>query len=176
MRLRASSFAALFAALGLLVTSPAALALPEDAQQEVHITADQARFQEKTGQATYRGNVLVEQGTLRVTGQQLAIQLQADGSMKTAHMLGDQATYQQKIDPNKGLVTARANDILFDTLQETITLTGNAYLVQDGATFSGPKIVYSTRNKQVDASGSGEQRVKLVLPPNFNKATQAPGN
>lgn len=163
----------LLAGLCVALATPA-FALPEDIEQEVNISADQARFEEKTGLATYSGNVIVEQGTLRVTGKQLIIQINDNGSMKLARMLGEQATYQQKIDPQKGMVKARANTIIFNTQQETITLTGNATLTQDGATFSGPNIVYSTRNKQVDASGSPDQRVKLVLPPNFSKKPATP--
>ncbi|MEO6699787.1 MAG: lipopolysaccharide transport periplasmic protein LptA [Paraperlucidibaca sp.] len=140
-------------------------ALPEDAQQPVSISADNARFDEKAGEAVYRGSVVVIQGTLKVQGDTLTLRIDDQGALTTARTLGKPARYQQRTDPAKGLVNATADEIQFDHRTGTLVLIGNALLKQDGASFSGPRIVYSTEKKQIEASGNSEQRVHLVFPP-----------
>ncbi|MES2719871.1 MAG: lipopolysaccharide transport periplasmic protein LptA [Pseudomonadota bacterium] len=166
------------ALLALLpLTAPAlALALPEDAQQPIQITADNALFDEKTGEALYRGNVQIVQGTLRVNGDTLTLRVDARGNLQTARTIGKQAHYEQKTDPAKGLVKADANEILFDNNTGVITLSGNAVLRQDSATFSGPRIVYSTLRKQIEASGNSTQRVQLTFPPSARTGGKTPAS
>lgn len=155
--------ATLFA--GLLAGSAPALALTEDSQQPIQVTADNARFDEKSGEASYRGNVHIQQGTLEVNGDTLTLKVDSKGALSTARTFGKPARYQQKTDPAKGLVTAEAGEIQFDNTSGVITLIGNALLKQDGASFSGPRIVYSTVRKQIEASGNASQRVQLIFPP-----------
>lgn len=157
--------APLLCLLALLPTI--ALALPEDSQQPVQVTADSARFDEGTGEAVYRGRVMTRQGTLEVRGDTLTLKVNSEGELQNALTVGKPAHYQQKVDPAKGLVTANANEILYDNTTGVVTLTGNATLKQDGASFSGPRIVYSTTRKQVEASSDGNQRVQLVFPPSM---------
>ena len=153
-------------AASLLPASPA-LALPEDSQQPIQVTADNARFDERSGEAVYRGNVQIVQGTLEVRGDSLTIKVDGKGQLSTARTLGKPAHYQQKTDPEKGLVTAEAGEIQFDNNTGVITLIGNAVLRQDSASFKGPRIVYSTTRKQIEASGSPGERVQLVFPPSL---------
>ena len=159
----------------LLLSAPTlAWALPEDAQQPIQITADNARFDEKSGEALYRGNVQIIQGTLRVTGDTLTLKVDADGQLQTARTLGKQAHYEQKTDPAKGRVNADANEIIFDNNTGVITLLGNAVLRQDKANFSGPRIVYSTVRKQIEATGDSTQRVQLTFPPSARQGGKVP--
>lgn len=162
-------------ALCMLLALPSlAQALPEDAQQPIQITADNARFDEKSGEALYRGNVQIVQGTLRVSGDSLTLKVDAQGNLQTARTLGKQAHYEQKTDPSKGLVKADANEILFDNNTGVITLLGNAVLRQDNANFSGPRIVYSTVRKQIEATGDSTQRVQLTFPPSARNGGKTP--
>jgi len=159
----------LLVAACLLPAAPA-MALPEDSQQPIQVTADNARFDERLGEAVYRGKVQIIQGTLEVNGDSLTIKVDGKGQLSTARTVGKPAHYQQKIDPDKGLVTAEAGEILFDNVNGTITLIGNAVLRQDSASFKGPRIVYSTTRKQIEASGSPGERVQLVFPPSARGA------
>lgn len=158
-------------AAGLLLAASPLMALPEDAQQPVKVTADSARFDEASGEAVYRGNVLTQQGTLEVRGDSLTLKVDSKGALTTARTLGKPAHYQQKTDPAKGLVTADANEILFDNTTGVVTLIGNAVLRQEGTSFTGPRIVYSTVRKQIEASSDSSQRVQLVFPPSAMHTT-----
>ena len=160
----------------LLALPGLAQALPEDAQQPIQITADNARFDEKSGEALYRGNVQIVQGTLRVNGDTLTLKVDAQGNLQTARTLGKQAHYEQKTDPAKGLVKADANEIIFDNNTGVITLLGNAVLRQYSANFSGPRIVYSTLRKQIEATGDSTQRVQLTFPPSARNGGKTPAS
>lgn len=165
MHHRAKRIARLLLLAAATLTPVLSWALPEDAEQPVNISADNARFDEKAGEAVYRGNVVVIQGTLKVQGDTMTLRVDDKGALTTARTLGKPARYQQRTDPAKGLVNATADEIQFDHRTGTITLIGNALLKQDGASFSGPRIVYSTEKKQIEASGNSQQRVQLVFPP-----------
>lgn len=154
------------------LTLPAtALALPADRTQQVEITANNARFDERAGEAVYRGNVLVKQGTMEVRGDSLILNVDDKGALTLARTLGKPARFQQKVDPNKGLVKGEANEVIFDNRDSSVTLIGNAVLRQDSASFSGPRIVYSTTRKQIEASGNDTERVQLIFPPSIRESS-----
>ena len=165
MHHRAKRIARLLLLAATTFTPVLSWALPEDAEQPVNISADNARFDEKAGEAVYRGNVVVIQGTLKVQGDTMTLHVDDKGALTTARTLGKPAHYQQRTDPAKGLVNATAEEIQFDHRTGNIVLVGNAVLKQDGASFSGPRIVYSTEKKQIEANGNSKQRVQLIFPP-----------
>lgn len=154
-----------FVSLTLGMVAMTATALPTDRDQPLQVAADSASFNEKTGIATYRGAVVIRQGTLEVRADELVITVDKAGNVTTTAAQGKPARYQQQTDPKKGLVTAEASRIDYDLKNETITLSGQARLKQDGASFQGANIVYAIARQQVDAKGDASNRVQLVLPP-----------
>ncbi|MDP1541375.1 MAG: lipopolysaccharide transport periplasmic protein LptA [Moraxellaceae bacterium] len=161
----------LFAMIIGLTLPTTAIALPADRNQQVEITANNARFDERAGEAVYRGNVLVKQGTMEVRGDSLILNVDDKGALTLARTIGKPARFQQQIDPSKGLVKGEANEVIFDNRDGSVTLTGNAVLRQDNASFSGPRIVYSTTRKQIEASGNDTQRVQLIFPPSIRESS-----
>jgi lipopolysaccharide export system protein LptA len=126
-----------FVSLTLGMVAMTATALPTDRDQPLQVAADSASFNEKTGIATYRGAVVIRQGTLEVRADELVITVDKAGNVTTTAAQGKPARYQQQTDPKKGLVTAEASRIDYDLKNETITLSGQARLKQDGASFQG---------------------------------------
>ncbi len=157
--------AKLTATTALCLLALQGFALPSDRDQPLQVAADSARFDEKTGIATYKGTVMVRQGTLEVRADDLVITVDKEGNVTRTTARGAPARYQQQIDPKKGPVTAEASRIDYDLADETITLTGQARLRQDGASFQGASIVYAIAKQQVEAKGDAGSRVQLVLPP-----------
>lgn len=155
----------LVTALLLTLIASMANALPSDRDQPLQVAADNAHFDEKSGIATYRGAVVIRQGTLEVRADELVITIDKEGNVSSTVARGKPARYQQQTDPRKGLVTAEAARIDYDLKNETITLTGQALLRQEGASFRGASIVYAIARQQVDAKGDANSRVQLVLPP-----------
>lgn len=155
----------LIPALCLLLAAGTASALPSDRDQSVQVSADAARFNEKTGIATYTGGVIIKQGTLEIRADEVVITTDKKGAIASTVAKGKPARYQQQTDPKKGPVNAESERIDYDAKNEIITLTGNARLKQDGASFQGSTITYNSLRQQVDAKGDGSNRVQLVLPP-----------
>src|SRR5690554_7907613 len=50
-----------------------ASALPSDSEQPIHIQADTAELDDKKGTAIYRGDVVITQGTLKITGHTVTL-------------------------------------------------------------------------------------------------------
>ncbi len=155
----------LIALLALGAVPTLASDLPTDRDQPLQVAADSASFNEKTGIATYRGSVVIRQGTLEVRADEVVITVDKEGNVSTTVATGKPARYQQQVDPKKGLVSAEASRIDYDLRNETISLTGQARLKQDGASFQGASIVYAIARQQVEAKGDASSRVQLILPP-----------
>lgn len=162
-----SAFFLLLMAFGAVLTTlgSRAHALPTDREQPVQVMANTARFNEKTGIATYSGNIVVIQGTLEIRAEEMVITTDPQGAILSTVARGNPARYQQQTDPKKGPVNAEALRIDYDAKNEIVTLTGNAKLKQDGSSFQGNVITYNSVRQQVDARGDGANRVKLVFPP-----------
>ena len=161
-----ASLAAMIAAL----TSLTAVALPNDQQQPIHVAADSASFDEKSGTAIYKGTVQVTQGSLQIWADELQLSTDKNGSVQKVVAKGKPARFQQKPDPAKGLVEAQAEEIEYDTKADTINLSRNARLKQDSSSFQGSSIRYSISQQKIDAKGDSSSRVMLVFPPQTNTA------
>lgn len=156
----------MFLAVAGIGMASSAHALPSDANQPIRLLADKATYSERTGVTNYLGNVIIEQGTLKITADNITLNLDDKRSIKTAVATGRPATMQQIVTQEKGLAKGRANRIDYNALTGIITLTGNAKLTQAGASFSGNTIRYSLKLGDVEANAGDGRRVELVFPPN----------
>ena len=148
------------------MTSFYANALPSDAQQPIRLLADKATYSERTGVTSYSGNVTITQGTLKLAADNITVNLSEGRSINSAVATGRPATMQQVVTKEKGLARGQANKIDYNAVTGIVTLTGNAKLVQNGASFAGNVIRYSLKAGDVEATAGGSQRVELVFPPN----------
>ncbi len=146
--------------------SSAVLALPSDSKQVIRLLADKATYRQSTGVTQYSGNVSITQGTLKINADSITLNLSKKRSINKAVAKGRPARMEQVISKAKGKVQGRANSIEYNNLTGIITLTGNAKLTQNGASFAGNKIRYSLKAGDVEALGSKQRRVELVFPPN----------
>ncbi|WP_230659044.1 lipopolysaccharide transport periplasmic protein LptA [Psychrobacter sp. I-STPA10] len=141
-------------------------ALPSDANQPIKLLADQATYSERTGVTSYSGDVVITQGTLKLTAANLTVNLSNGRSIETAIAKGSPATMQQIVTQEKGLAKGQANEIIYNAKNGIVTLKGNARLTQNGASFAGNVIRYSLKVGDVEATAGGSQRVELIFPPN----------
>ena len=143
--------------------SPLAVALPEDASQPIHIEASRAEIDQNAERVTYRGSVQVDQGTMRVTADEMTVEYRDQKVVSiTAH--GSPATYQQQLDGSRGQVKADARTIVYYTQDERIDLQGEAFLSRGGDEIAGEHIRYDIVEGKVEAE-SGEQPVRMTLQP-----------
>nr|WP_315043608.1 lipopolysaccharide transport periplasmic protein LptA [uncultured Moraxella sp.] len=154
---------AVFAVLSSVTV--ASFALPSDANEPIRLLADKATYSESTGKTTYSGNVSITQGTLKMTASNLTVNLSNAKAIDSAVATGSPATVQQIVTKEKGLAKGQANRIDYNVKTGIVTLTGNAKLMQNGASFAGNVIRYSLKVGDVEATAGGSQRVELVFPP-----------
>lgn len=174
-----TSFIATAAALlGLLVAGQAA-ALPSDREQPIHIQADSAVLDDKKGIAIYRGDVIITQGTLKITGDTVTIKQLPGGEIDSFTSVGQPAYYEQIPDEGKDLVQAYGIVIEYFARQDQIVITDQAKVVQSENTFRGEKITYHTINETIHAerapAGSvsrEEPRVQMVIQPRNKQDTE----
>ena len=165
---------ALAAVLGF--TSLAALAIPSDRQQPISLVADRATFNERTGITTYTGNVIIEQGTMKLQANSIVANLNSQKQISTITANGSPARFQQVIDTAKGIAKGHAQKIVYNADTGIITLTGNALLEQDGASIRGNTLRYSMNKGDIEAvgtpnkTGSSSGRVQIVIPPSSSKS------
>ena len=167
------SLALKLTALVLGVAAGNAVALPEDAEQPIHIHSDSAELDQNRSVAIYHGSVRMEQGTMTVTGDKMTVELQ-DQLVVRITAEGDRAHYQQQVKADESIVFADAKKIVYFTQEERVELTGNAYLTQDKNEFTGEMIKYNVREGKVDAQASGQGKVQMILQPAALKKQQNP--
>ncbi len=141
-------------------------ALPSDANQPIKLLADKATYSERSGITSYSGTVVITQGTFKMTADNITVNLSQGRSINSAVATGRPATMQQVVTQEKGVAKGQANKIDYNAVSGIVTLTGNAKLVQNGASFAGNVIRYSLKAGDVEATAGGNQRVELVFPPN----------
>ncbi len=148
----------------LCLAAQPALALPEDASQPIHIRADAAEIDQNAELVIYRGGVLVEQGTLRVTADEMTVEYR-DQKVIRITARGTPAKYQQQLELGEDDVKADASTIIYHTQDEKLDLKGNAFLRQEGNEITGDFIQYDIVAGKVDAKASDQAPVRMVLQP-----------
>lgn len=144
--------------------APLAMALPEDADQPIHIRADNAEIDQQQGLVVYRGKVRVDQGTLRVTADEMTVEYVEQKVVKIT-AIGTPAHYQQQIEVDKEQVKAHSSTIIYYTQDERLDLLGDAFLTQEGNEITGDQIKYDIVEGKVDAQAQSDDRVRMILQP-----------
>ena len=113
--------------------------------------------------ATYKGNVIITQGSMKITGNTVTITRNAQGEVDIFTSVGNLAYYEQKPSVDKPIVQAYAVTIQYYAAQDRIVLIDKAKVVNDGNTSEGEKIVYDTV-RQVVSAGRANGGAKVTTP------------
>jgi len=148
-------------------------ALESDRTQPIEVNADQATLDDKKGLATYRGKVILTQGSLTIKADKLTIKATPNGQIDEVIASGNLAEFTQTPEPNKDPVHAKAKRINYLVTANKMILTGSASIVQNKNLFQGNIITYDIKHQKLTASGPTETqsqgkssgRVKMILPP-----------
>ena len=160
-----------------------ALALSIDKEQDIEIEADTAEMDDADSTVVYHGDVILKQGSIRLTGDVLWIYFGDNDDVKLAVMDGQPATYRELSDDRDGYEEAKALKIEYNMPENLIILTDEAWVKRpDGSTMTADHIEYNTElrrvkvnsaNETVDTEAGKEKkdgRVKILI-----KNKKAPG-
>jgi lipopolysaccharide export system protein LptA len=166
--------------LALCLLAPAAAwALATDRDQPVEVEADYAEMDDVAGTTVYKGNVVVVQGSIRVTGDVLTVNYTPEREMKEVLVDGKPATFRQRPDGKTEDVEGEGIRVEYFVLQDLVYLKREAKLREAGKRMSGNEIIYDTARSVVtarkapdaggpagpDKTGKPRERVRVILPP-----------
>lgn len=149
----------------LMLVSLHGWALTADRVQPITVDSDSAESNESQGITTYSGNVIMQQGSMRINADKIIIHNDNNKVTKII-ALGKPAKYQQKPSEKEGLVVAKAHRLEYNIMQGSLHLIDQASLQQEGTSLTGNRIDYDVKKSVVKAGGdtSQNQRVKMVIP------------
>lgn len=158
--------------IAAFLLSSLAVALPNDREQPIHISANSAEIDDSKGISIYRGKVNMTQGSIKLKAEQIIIHSDAQGISKLI-ATGAPAHFQQLPETDKQMMHAFGETIEYYIAEERIELKKQAKLEQEQNIFTGERIDYDIKQRLVNAYGSGSKtrttsddtRVNLVIQP-----------
>lgn len=137
-----------------------ALAKQSDRDQPLNYTSKYTEaYQTPNGISTLRGDVVITQGSLRMTGALAKIHLDANMQIARIVVTGSPAHIQQ-LDDSGNLMTGDAATLDYDNIHGIAVLTGNAVVTQQGrGQFNGDKLTYNTQTSQITGESSSDGMV-----------------
>lgn len=154
----------------LVLLANCGFALETDRTQPIRIQADAAMVDENQGASVYRGNVIIRQGTLEVTADEVEIYTTDSAVIQIiAKMDKDSeklARYRQQMNKDADMVEADARKITYLVQEERLHLSGDARLQQVEDIFTGELLYYDLARGIVNLSSSGgSDRVNMTITP-----------
>jgi lipopolysaccharide export system protein LptA len=150
--------------LAALLASTAALALKTDSKQPAVIDASEVEFDFKTGTRTYKGNVRIEQGTLRLQADKLVVKF-ANDKLQTATAWGNPVKFRQRPDGKNEDVYGEGKRMLLDETKNMLFLYENALLIQGQDQMRGKEIVYDMASDKLTVKGGPPPKDMPALKP-----------
>tara|TARA_Y100000992_G_scaffold301867_1_gene273937 strand:+ start:2475 stop:2981 length:507 start_codon:yes stop_codon:yes gene_type:complete len=148
----------------IVISSTYLLAYESDSEKPVFLESDSAKWDEESQKSTYRGNVIVTQGSMLLTGDLLIVTSKNDKINKMV-ITGEKATYKQKTRSGK-IINGEAKKIEHFVDQAKIIFLNKAVLTQSNNIVKSNKIIYKTDTENISAGDKkGKSRVKMTLEP-----------
>ena len=158
-----------------LLGSPAAFPLSTDKDQPIEVESDEAELDDLNDVSIYRGNVIVRQGSIHMTGDVMTVYSKGGDELDYIIIEGNPATYKQLPDDSTVYDEASAARMEYHETKNLVVLIGDAWVKQDTSTLVGERVEYNTELSRVKAwsqpggaadaaSETGKKsRVKLIL-------------
>lgn len=140
-----------------------------DYSQPIAVTSENNETFIKENVSVYMDNVEVSQGSLNIKADRLEINASAGKGNEIFLAKGSPVQYSQLLDGDKP-VTATAAEIRYDRASRTLTLSGNASLIQSGSQVEAAVIRYNIETQQISAeSGEQKKRVTTIFTPQIKE-------
>jgi lipopolysaccharide export system protein LptA len=174
MRALACLLAALAAAL-----PAASVAERADREKEIVVGADHLTADDANRTSTFQGNVIVTQGTMRMTANRVTVKEDANRH-KFYVAYGEPVTFRQKRDNVDEYVEGYALRAEFDDLNDVVKLFDKARVKSNQNELTGNYIQYDMRRELAEVQGAPpgatappNSRVKVTIIPAKKEAAPA---
>jgi lipopolysaccharide export system protein LptA len=159
------------AILALAMPIPSARGERADREKEIVVGADRLTADDANRTSTFEGNVIVTQGTMRITAAKVTVKEDRDRH-KYYVATGAPVTFRQKRDNVDEWVDGMAQRAEFDDRADVLRLYQQARVKSNQNEISGDFISYDMRRELAEVSGAppGQQapaggRVKVIIMP-----------
>jgi lipopolysaccharide export system protein LptA len=146
-------------------------ALSTDKNQDIEIESDSVYLDDTKNVGIYSGNVVVVQGSIRITGDKLTVFYTDENELEKIIVDGQPATFRQLPDNSSVHDEAEALIMEYHENQSLIILTNKARVKQGDRRLLAEHIEYDTELSQVRAKAGGtannaneDTRVRLIIP------------
>ena len=133
---------------------------------------------DKKNISIYSGNVTVDQGSMRITGNKMTVYYHENSDLERIVVEGKPAKFRQLPDNSNIYDEAESLVIEFHQFENLIILIDKAFVNQAGTRLTGDRIEYDTvasrikadRTRTTEQAGQGtgpekqDNRVKLIIP------------
>ena len=148
----------------MIFYSSLAVSIDSDKDKPIFLESDSAKWDENSQKSTYRGNVVVTQGTMLLTGDLLVV-TSKNNEINNMVITGKKSTYKQKTQSGK-IVNGEAYEIQYFVENSKIIFLNNAVLTQSNNIVKSNKIIYVTDSENIIAGDKkGKSRVKMTIEP-----------
>ena len=149
-------------AFALLV--PTVSAEKFNVEQEIKISSSRQAADLKNKIFSYIDNVIIAQGTLTIHAELVQVITEDKSDNKIYIAKGSPATFEQTLQDGSP-INLQANEIRYEPSMNTVVISGNALLRQEGSEVSGSKITYNFDTEYVNAESLDNAKVETVLQP-----------
>jgi lipopolysaccharide export system protein LptA len=162
--------------IAALLACGVAQAKQTDKNQPININASGFAGSQDSGKITFTGSVTMDQGTFHADGAKATGYTDPDDTSQWQRVVltGNPAHFRQTQD-NGTLVHGQAATIDYKVSENTVILTGDASVVQQGrGEFHGNRLTYNTDSGEIRGTPAAGGRVHITLQPRSKPAGAKP--
>jgi lipopolysaccharide export system protein LptA len=155
----------------LLLPVSTSFAGKDDFNKEIVIVAKRQSSDLKNKIASYLDEVKITQGSLTIEADLVRVMSLPENDAKSYLAIGKPAKFQQTLDDGKP-VFLEAEEIRYEPLTQTVTISGNAKVSQEGSVVKGDKIIYNIATEKLKAESVSDEAVTTILQPKKSNEKQ----
>jgi len=134
-----------------------------DNEQPINITANSLQASEKQGRSVYKGNVVVNQGSLTLKGEQIDVS-HPKGQLTKVIATGQLANFKRFSQIDQAWLKGKAERIEYHAVNKTVLLIGNAEVEQPGKhVISGPRLFYDINQQTLQAQSTETEKKRISV-------------
>ncbi len=154
-----------------MAAAPEAYAEKADREKEIQVLADRLTADDTRKEAVYEGNVVITQGTMRITSAKIVVREDPEG-FRTFVATGAPVTFHQKRDKAGDWIDGSAQRAEFDDRNDLLKLYDGAKLRSSQGELAGDFISYDRAKEFFEVTGAAPgapaapgSRVKAIIIP-----------
>jgi len=154
-----------------IAAAPDAYAEKSDREKEIQVLANRLTADDKKKEAVYEGNVVITQGTMRITSAKIVVREDPEG-FRSFVATGAPVTFRQRRDKTDDWIDGSAERAEFDDRSDLLKLYSGARLSSSQGELTGDFISYDRAKEFFEVTGAAPgapaapgSRVKAIIIP-----------